>query len=525
MNRPKKKRLTYKKYLLILSVKKKLGKPMSLEISRHVAFHLSAFGPDWISPINERLKKYSPLTLIAGTAACFLTIQKLRNLMARKEISDIALLVPAIRRSYEKKMIQFFTAQQKRVLEKQGTFKGEDLRIPQEGIGEKELLQQLQTASEKTERELKGRQFSGTLYTTKGTQPPSSQLSYDLEQIAQQLEFLYVETTRRTSFWNPLHPEFSDGAKMEYQLVQMIAESFGGKSDRIMGMVTSGGTESLMSAALAYRNWGYEEKGLAKGEAVIVAPDTIHAAVLKAALAYDIQLVLVPTDEAGAVDMEKMKEAAACYQKQLVAIFGSAPSYPTGKIDPILDMAQLAKVHGCGFHADCCLGASLVNFLPECNAQFLESPNVTSLSADPHKYGFAPKGVSTLLGTGMPGGKPLLFYLTFAFPAWPGGLYGTIGNPGSRSSTGAIQALLAAKTIGKSGYKKIARSIRDTTVQLGEAIEACQGLRLLGKPDLSVVTFKVASNWNPHPGATYEFVHQMHQRRCGPFLRHRAVCS
>ena len=46
---------------------------------------------------------------------------------------------------------------------------------------------------------------------------------------------------------------------------------------------------------------------------------------------------------------------------------------------------------------------------------------VTSISADTHKYGFAPKGSSVIMYS-----KPIYrHYQWFCFPDWPGGIYAT----------------------------------------------------------------------------------------------------
>ena len=53
---------------------------------------------------------------------------------------------------------------------------------------------------------------------------------------------------------NPLHPDvFPDVRKMEAEVVRMCCTMFHGDSVTC-GAVTSGGTESIMLAMLAYRN-------------------------------------------------------------------------------------------------------------------------------------------------------------------------------------------------------------------------------------------------------------------------------
>ena len=63
----------------------------------------------------------------------------------------------------------------------------------------------------------------------------------------------------------------------------------------MVGTVSSGGTESILLAMKAYRDFARERRGIAAPE--IVAPVTAHAAFDKAARFFDMPLVRVPVDE------------------------------------------------------------------------------------------------------------------------------------------------------------------------------------------------------------------------------------
>lgn len=80
-----------------------------------------------------------------------------------------------------------------------------------------------------------------------------------------------------------------------------------------------------------------------------------------------------------------------------IMLVGSAPEFSFGQIDPLGKIGELAKKYKIGFHVDCCLGSFVVPFLPKLaeKANFT-NPNITSISCDHHKYGLAPKGVSTV---------------------------------------------------------------------------------------------------------------------------------
>ena len=104
-------------------------------------------------------------------------------------------------------------------------------------------------------------------------------------------------------------------------------------------------------------------------------------------------------------------------------IVGSAPNFPDGAIDEIPALGKLALKYKIGLHVDCCLGSFVIPFLEkagfECPEFDFRVPGVTSMSCDPHKYGFTCKGVSVLLWRDAEW-RSHQFYI---LPDWTGGLY------------------------------------------------------------------------------------------------------
>lgn len=92
--------------------------------------------------------------------------------------------------------------------------------------------------------------------------------------------------------------------------------------------------------------------------------------------------------------MEHMEELI---DGNTIMIMGSAPNYPHGIIDPIDRIAKLAKKKNVGCHVDGCLGGFVGLFLPEYKGLYsLDRDGITSISVDHHKFGLAPKGISTV---------------------------------------------------------------------------------------------------------------------------------
>lgn len=72
--------------------------------------------------------------------------------------------------------------------------------------------------------------------------------------------------------------------------------------------MTSGGTESILMACKAFRDYGREIKGIIKPE--IVVPTTVHAAFDKAAQYFKMKVRYIPIDNKTCqVDLKKFKKA------------------------------------------------------------------------------------------------------------------------------------------------------------------------------------------------------------------------
>lgn len=175
--------------------------------------------------------------------------------------------------------------------------------------------------------------------------------------------------------------------------------------------------------------------------------------------------------------------------KNTILLCGSAPQFPHGVMDPIEEIAKLAKKYNLGCHVDACLGGFLIPFMKK--AGFSLPPfdfsvdGVTSISCDTHKYGFSPKGSSVIMYSN----KHLRHFQYFVAPDWQGGIYACPSIPGSRP--GAIIAVTWATMIyyGESGYVESTRKIISTRRKIEDGLRKIKGIFVLGKPEVSVVAF------------------------------------
>jgi sphinganine-1-phosphate aldolase len=287
---------------------------------------------------------------------------------------------------------------------------------------------------------------------------------------------------------NPLHPDLWPSAtKFEAEIVAMTASMLGAghapPGAPVVGAVSSGGTESILLAMKAYRDFAREHRGIAAPE--IVAPVTAHAAFDKAARFFDMPLVWVPVDGELRADPDAL---AAAVTERTAVVVGSAPSFPHGVIDPIPEIAALAADRGVGCHVDACLGGFILPWAERLGCPVppfdFRLPGVTSMSADTHKYGYAAKGSSVVLYRG----KELRQCQYYTVADWPGGLYLSPTFAGSRPGALSATCWAAMVSIGESGYLEAARRILDTGARIRDGIAAVPGLRVLGDP-LWVIAF------------------------------------
>lgn len=84
---------------------------------------------------------------------------------------------------------------------------------------------------------------------------------------------------------------------MEAEVIKMTCGMFG--SEEGFGLITSGGTESILMAVLGHRNYAAKYKGITKPN--IVMPVTAHPAFIKACKFYQIKCIRVPVKEVSSV--------------------------------------------------------------------------------------------------------------------------------------------------------------------------------------------------------------------------------
>jgi sphinganine-1-phosphate aldolase len=351
-----------------------------------------------------------------------------------------------------------------------GTFPYEDRfpvnrTLPEHGCPRAEILAELQAMAKEEDAFWETGRCSGTMYC-------GDHDHYDFMNEAFGL-FAHVNVLQRDMC--------PSATKFEAEILAMALDLFHAEAvtdTEAAGLVTTGGTGSILHAVLAYR-----EQAAARGvtRPNFVKPETGHPAFHKACHLFGIEVRTAPIcAETTTVLPEAMDRLV---DDQTIAIMGSACNYPYGTIDPIPELGELAQSRGVGLHVDGCLGGFILPFGQELGVEPIPRfdfrvPGVTSISADTHKYGYAFKGSSTLLFRD----KALRNGQYFFVSGWTGGKYMSPGIEGSRSG-GLLAATWAAMVqLGRDGYRRYAEQIFATAAEMMAAVRSHPELRIMGSP-------------------------------------------
>ena len=285
---------------------------------------------------------------------------------------------------------------------------------------------------------------------------------------------------------NGLDPtSFPSCMELEKDVMAMVATLLGG-GNAARGSFTTGGTESIMLSVKTARDQAREERPEI-GAPELLLPETAHPAFFKACHYLGVTPVVAPVDpesyEAIPAELETRVTA------NTIMLVGSAPSYAHGVVDPIEQMAAIARKAGALFHTDACVGGMYLPFARELGYDIpafdLSVPGVTQISADLHKWGYAAKGASTIVYAD----GDLRRHQIFAWSGWTG--YSVI-NPTvtSTKSGGPVAGAWAILNyMGREGYKTLVRKCQDASIRIREAIDAMEGTRVLGNPVGNLFSF------------------------------------
>ncbi len=289
---------------------------------------------------------------------------------------------------------------------------------------------------------------------------------------------------RQYSSANGLNPAaFQSLKRMETEIVSIVAGLLHGGPDTC-GVVTAGGTESCLMAVKTYRDMARKKRRVRRPNMIL--PSTAHVAWFKAAGYFGVTPRLLPMKDDLSTDISRL---ARMINRNTVMILGSAPEYPHGTIDPIVDMGKIAQARRVPLHIDACVGGFILPFMAMNGVELpqwdFRVPGVTSISADLHKYGYTAKGASTILYRNL----DLLKFQMFVYQDWPGGVFASPALLGTRPGGAYAAAWAVLQKLGTDGYRDLAARTTEAVEMLKAGIGAIEGLRILGNPQGPLLSY------------------------------------
>lgn len=340
------------------------------------------------------------------------------------------------------------------------------IKIPKIGISEKDLFESMVNSMHSDIDWRAGKTF-GAVY-------------YPGEKYSKAISNAYVKFMHENAFDPQL---FSSILTMENEVVQQTASLFS-SNQKLFGNLTSGGTESIFLSVLSARNWSNIQKTIKNPE--VILSSSAHPAFLKAMNFLRIKPVIVPTKKDFNLNLNGFKEAI---NQNTILLVASAPAYPTGMIDPISELSNLALENKLLLHVDACIGGFLLSYLKKSNYNIplfdFNLDGVSSLSVDLHKYAYAPKGSSVLLYRN----DELRKQQFSVYPNWEGGIYGSTSFLGTKPGGIVAASWFALNHIGENGYIELTKKTMSATKVIYDFIQNSEHLSLIGNPIMSLIAF------------------------------------
>jgi tyrosine decarboxylase / aspartate 1-decarboxylase len=266
---------------------------------------------------------------------------------------------------------------------------------------------------------------------------------------------------------------------MEECVIRMAGQLLG--NDGAAGSVVSGATEGNLLALYVAKRIG-ERKGITRPE--VVVPHSGHFSLDKIAALLNVKLVRTALDERQRGKVAAIKEAI---NERTIAIVATAATSEFCAIDPVPQIAQVAREHDLYMHVDAASGGFIIPFarrlgreLPDFDFS-LEA--VHSIAVDPHKFGLCviPSGIILFRSEELQ--REVCFESHYV------GTYSHATLLGTRPGAGVATVYAVLRHLGSDGFCSIVEenfSKRDFFIAEAER----RGLELLFPPELLIVAVK-----------------------------------
>ena len=300
---------------------------------------------------------------------------------------------------------------------------------------------------------------------------------------------------------------------MVHRLIYHSSEEFYARhiqnSESTLGLITQGGTLGNLTALWIARNSafpksddfsGVESAGMPAAlarygyvDAVIVGSRLMHYSIQKAAgiLGLGCQnIIRLPVDSANRLDVGALRDCLAnCSRrrKKVLAIVGIAGTTDCGSIDPLKEIAAIARDSQVFFHVDAAWGGPML-FSSRYAPKLAGIAQADSVVIDGHKQMYVPVGSSMLLFKDPYVARVIEKSSNYILQNGSGDL-GQRSIEGSRA--GSVLFLHAAlELIGSEGYGFLIEENLRKSQMMAQLINGSSQFELLLQPETNIVLYR-----------------------------------
>ena len=293
-------------------------------------------------------------------------------------------------------------------------------------------------------------------------------------------------------------------AMIEARVIRWLGDllNYGPQS---FGTLASGGSEANLIALKCARDSvavNIKDRGVRAGPAdlVIYASEQCHYSIDKSADILGLGregVRKIPTDDSFHIVVDALREAIARDREagmKPCCIVGVAGTTSTGVIDPLEQLAVIARENDCWYHVDAAYGGPLA-FSPQHRDKLRGIELADSITFDPHKWMFVPFSCGATLVR--EGGR----LLRDAFDMTPeylsedrGGAdvdfdFFRYGQMGTRRFN-SLKLWMAIKFMGREGYARTVERHIELTKYLAQQIDALKDFQRVGEVETAVCCFR-----------------------------------
>lgn len=279
--------------------------------------------------------------------------------------------------------------------------------------------------------------------------------------------------------------------------------------DSTLGVVTSGGTLANVTALWAAYNAalasgdglpGVAEAGLpaalaARGRcgAVVIGSSLMHYSLEKAVSLLGLgtdNLIKIAVDERHRTALDALKatvDDCRARRRLIVAIVGTAGTTESGAVDPLEEMAEVARAAGAHFHVDAAWGGAL-SFSRRHRHKLRGIELADSVTIDGHKQLYLPMGVGMLLLRDPHLAKAIERHARYIVRPGSHDL-GTRTLEGSRPAN-VLFLHAALHLFGRRGYEFLIDEGVRKTRYMAEAVSASAAFETLLDPQMNILNYR-----------------------------------